>query len=107
MLRQMLVSLTALVVVAGLLVAEELRVRFKEYRDDKLVVIDEAKQEHSFKVTDDVKFVGATGKEIRGDKARKGLSKLKEGRRLTIHVETKGNDKVLTEIKLAERKKPD
>src|SRR5262245_16410777 len=104
MLRRFLAGFVALVVVAGVLVAEEIKAKVKKYEDDKITVTANDK-EHTFDVTDDTKVVSSKGKQVSAEKVKETLKRaLKKDAQVTITVEKKDGKNVLTEIKLPERK---
>jgi Cu/Ag efflux protein CusF len=105
MLRRFLAGLAALVLVAGLIVAEEIKAKVKEVTDDKITVTANDK-DHTFDLTDDVKVMRGD-KQVPSDKAKASLKRLKEGANITIVVEKKGGKDVLTEVKLKARAKKD
>jgi hypothetical protein len=103
MLRSFVCSLFALVILAGGVLADEVKGKLKSVDADKGVItvtVDGADKE--FKIGEGAKVLNPAGKEAKG-----GLKNpnLKEGAEVTLTTDKKGGKDVVTEIKWAAKKK--
>jgi hypothetical protein len=106
--RKLLLSLGALLFMAGLVVAAE--VTLVKYDKDKkeLTVKDDAGKESTYKVTDKTKFSGPTKdgvKDLTYDQAEKRLTSEKAVGKAKLDITTSGKD--VTEVKFKGGKKKD
>jgi hypothetical protein len=103
MLRTLVSSLVALLVLSGGLLAEEIKGKIKSVDADKSVLtVTVDGKDKEFKIGEGTKILNPAGKE-----AKNGLKNpnLKEGTDVTITCEKKDGKEVVTEVKFAPRKK--
>ena len=102
MLRMMGCALAGLVLCAGGLAAEEVKGKIKAVDADKhTLTVTVGDKDQEFKVTDETKLLGPSGKDIKN-----GLSspRLTEGAEVTVTTETKDGQDVCTKVQLKGQK---
>jgi biopolymer transport protein ExbD len=104
MLRKFVGVLVLLILMAGVIIAEEIKGKVKSVDTDKntiTVTVDDKDQ--TFMVTDDTKILSAKGTAVKD--GLKNEKAFKAGRQVTITTDKKDGKDVVTEIKLAGGKK--
>lgn len=103
MLRMFVAAVLGLVLMAGGLLADEVKGKVKSVdQDKKTITVTVDGKDKTFKLNDNTSIVGAKGKALKDGIKAKGL---KEGAHVTITTDKKDGKEVVTEVKVGGKKK--
>jgi len=103
MMRKLFCALSALVVCAGLSLADEVKGKVKSVDVEKnTIVVTVGDKDQTFTLSDDTKIVNSKGKDVK-DKA-KAIKGIKPDTELTITTEKKDDKDVVTKVQLPAKK---